>query len=397
MRLEGNKENGIANPPETQGAGRQYGWKPRTYAVPTPSRKGFQWKASALHGLQRLQSRTPNRRPVTVVVPALYNLMPGEVFALGWLNELDSLATIRHRIMLVAKLLGWDVFTFHTRHILDRYFDSAIKAVRETWLNEGTLNPEAVSKTLKRFGAAYDYYSTEPRMVENLLIQSSLMDWLSVRSAGRPFEFHVIGTGLLSASVWSGALSFQNAVKTAVEVGASWDQRLKKMAEAEIQRSKLQSTDENIGWQRFRRVHQLIEERSSVSLAVDPAALPKVENPQRPFWYSANAKSEPVWIENRQHLRDALETMDLESWSPEIPRDSTPSGTSLPVRGWLASPMHPVAAACHWSFRNYLLATPASALLFLNHIASAVPNSSNTHPRNVFDDSSAATYRSART
>ena len=396
MKLDGNKQNGIPNSPETQSAGRKYGWKPRTYVVPVPSRKGFQWKASALQGLQRLDRHPPNRRPVTVVVPALFNLMPGEVFALGWLNEIDSLAAIRHRVMVVAKLLGWDVFTFHTRHILDRYFDSAIKAVRETWLNEGALNPEAIAQTLRRFGAAYDYHSVEPRLVENLLIQSSLMDGISGRAAGKPFEFHVIGTGLISALAWSGALSFPNAVKTAAEVGASWDVRLKKMAEAECERTGLSSTDENLGWLRFRRVRQMLERRSNMSLAVDPASLPKVENPQRPFWYSATAKSEPVWIEDRQHIRTALETMNLESWCPEVPHCTKQGGISGPVRGWLASPIHPVAASCHWSFRNYLLATPAASQLFFKHIASAVPSASVPLPQNVFDDRS-ATYRSART
>ena len=89
------------------GANRQYAWKERTYVVPNPSRKGFQWKASALHRLQRLDRRSQSMKPVTVVVPALYNFMPAEVLALGWLKEIDSLAAIRHRIMLVSKLIGW--------------------------------------------------------------------------------------------------------------------------------------------------------------------------------------------------------------------------------------------------------------------------------------------------
>ena len=101
MKLDGTMQNGIPNSPETPSAGRKYGWKPRTYVVPVPSRKGFQWKASALQGLQRLDRRPPNRRPVSVVVPALFNPMPGEVIALGWLNEIDSLATIRQSTRFV--------------------------------------------------------------------------------------------------------------------------------------------------------------------------------------------------------------------------------------------------------------------------------------------------------
>jgi hypothetical protein len=52
------------------------------------------------------------------------------------------LRRLRHRVMVVAKLLGWMFSPFHTRHILDRYFDSAIKPYVKTWLNEGALNPE---------------------------------------------------------------------------------------------------------------------------------------------------------------------------------------------------------------------------------------------------------------
>jgi hypothetical protein len=362
-----------------------------------PSRTGFQWKASALHGLQRLDRRSQHRRPVTVVVPALYNVMPAEVLALGWLNEIDSLATIRQRMIHVAKLLGWDVFTFHTRHSLDPFFDSAIKAVRETWLNEGALNSDAMSQTRKRFGAAYDYHSIEPRLVENLLIQSSLMDWMTVHSAGKPFEFHVIGTGLLSALTWSGALSFQSTVRTAVDIGLSWDTSLKKLAKNEIHRTGLAVTDENLGWLRFHRVRQMIEERSSVSLAAERADLPGLEDPHRPFWFSSTAKSEPVRVETRKDVRAAMETLNLASWSPDIPQAPKTDEALSPVRGWLVSPMHPIASACHWSFHNYLLATPAASQLFLNHIASAGPDAPVPLPRNVFSDSSAATYRSART
>jgi hypothetical protein len=223
------------------------------------------------------------------------------------------------------------------------------------------------------------------------------MDWMTVRSAGKCFEFHVIGTGLLSALVWSGTLSFQKAVRTAVEVGISWDSRLTKMAEAEIRKTGVASTDENLGWLRFQRVRQLIEGRSSVSMAAELADFSELQDPQRPFWFSANAKSEPVWIETRKDVRAALETLNLASWSPEIPVAPKKDRIAGTVRGWLISPMHPNAAACRWSFHNYLLATPATAMLFLNHIASEGPSAAILQPRNVFNESSGATYRSART
>ena len=39
------------------------------------------------------------------------------------------------------------------------------------------------------------------------------------------------------------------------------------------------------------------------------------------------------------------------------------------VKGWLVSPQHPMASVCRWSVYNYLLATPDSSLMFLDHIA----------------------------
>ena len=86
------------------------------------------------------------------MVPALYNLMPAENLALGWFNEIDALATIRQRMICAAKITGWDVFTFHTLHNADRYYDSAIGALRDTWMNEGSLSPAAHKETKTRFG-----------------------------------------------------------------------------------------------------------------------------------------------------------------------------------------------------------------------------------------------------
>jgi hypothetical protein len=396
MHLEGYKQSDSGSL-QPLGANRQYAWKERTYVVPNPSRKGFQWKASALHKLQRLDRRSQPVKPVTVVVPALYNFMPAEVLALGWLNEIDCLAAIRHRIMLVSKLIGWDVFTFHTRHNLDPYFDSAIKAVRETWLNEGALNMDAISQTRKRFGSAFDYHKIEPRLVENLLIQSSLMEWLTVRAADRPLQFHVIGTGLLSSLVWSGALPFQSAIRTAVKMGIRWDAKLGTMAHEDLRRSGSTSSEENLGWRRFHRVRQLVEGRARVSLAADPSDFPQFDAPSRPFWFSATAKEEPVWVETKKDVRTALELMNLASWSPDVPKPLAEDRTSGRVRGWLASPMHPVASACNWSFYNYLLATPDASLLFLDHIATLPPATPMTIPQNVFGNRASTTYPNART
>src|SRR5262245_27232694 len=110
------------------GGNQRYAWKARSYVGPSASRKGFQWKAWALRGLQRLNKKEI-KRPVTIVVPALHNFMPAEAIALGWLNEIDALGAIRHRIADATKLTGWDVFPFHTRHNLDPFYASPISAV----------------------------------------------------------------------------------------------------------------------------------------------------------------------------------------------------------------------------------------------------------------------------
>jgi len=396
MYSEGHKPNDSSSLQPVD-ANRQYAWKERNYVVPNPSRMGFQWKASALQKLRRLDRSLQPVKPVTVVVPALYNFMPAEVLALGWLNEIDSLTAIRQRIMLVSKLIGWDVFTFHTRHNLDPYFDSAIKAVRETWLNEGALSMDAISQTRKRFGAAFDYHKIEARLVENLLIQTSLMEWLTVRAAARPLQFHVIGTGLLSSLVWSGAIPFQSAIRTAVKLGIRWDAKLGTMAHEDLRRSGSTSTEENLGWRRFHRVRQLVEGRAEVNLTADPSDFPQFDAPTRPFWFSATAKDEPVWIETKKNVRKALESMNLSSWSPDVPKPLAEDRSSGRVRGWLASPMHPVASACHWSFYNYLLATPDASLLFINHIATVAPAGQMTIPQNAPANRASVTYPNAGT
>jgi len=343
-------------------------WKERTYVVPTPSRRGFQWKASALRNLQRLSNPAVTGHPVTVVVPAVYNFMPAEAVASGWLNEIDALGTIRNRMLVATKLTGWDVFTFHTRHNLDSFYASTISAVRETWLHEGSLSARAIRETVKQYGASYQYNCITPRLVENLVFQSSLMDWLSVRADGAPFRFHVMGTGLLSALVWAGGLTFENAVNTALKIGARWDASLASLAEQELKRAGRECTAESIGWFCFDRVRQILEGRSTLSLATIGSDVPPMDAPLRPFWFSATAKEEPVLIQTVRDAISALEAMALESWSPTLPK-SLPADFADRVRGWLVSPEHPMASTCRWSVYNYLLATPQSGVLFLDHIA----------------------------
>ena len=345
---------------------QRYAWKQQTYVVPDPSRKGFQWKASALRSLQRF-NKVEVKGPVTVVVPALYNFLPAEAVALGWLNEIDALGAIRHRIADVTKLTGWDVFTFHTRHNLDPYYASTISAVRQTWLHEGTLKEPCIRETIRRYGAAYHYNCVPARLVENLVFQSSLMSWLSSRAGDVPFRYHVVGTGLLSALVWSGALTFDSAVNTAVRVGSRWDASIKAMATEELRKNGKDVSEENVGWLYFHHVREIVEGKSVVSLAATRSDVPLVEAPSRPFWFSVTAHDEPVLVETTRDVQFALESMNLASWSPRIPK--VLPATSADVKGWLVSPQHPMATACRWSVYNYLLATPNSSLLFLDYIA----------------------------
>ncbi len=367
--LVGDYKKADHRPSKGQATGKpRCAWKEQTYAVPSPTRKGFQWKASALRSIQRLNKPGVTGHPVTIVVPAVYNFMPAEAVALGWLNEIDALGAIRHRILDSTKLTGWDVFTFHTRHNLDPFYSSTIAAVRETWLREGTLKPRPIAETVKQYGAAYHYNSISPRLVENLVFQSSLMEWLSARADGAPFRFHVVGTALLSALVWCGAVSFDNAVQTALKVGAGWDASLTNFAEEELRRAGLDPTAQNLGWTRFDRVRQILEGHTKISLASSCSELPPADAPSHPFWFSATANDAPVLIETARDVCSALESLDLASWSPVSPKRLPPDCADR-VRGWLISPRHPMASACRWSVYNYLLATPKSASLFLDHIA----------------------------
>jgi len=290
------------------------------------------------------------------VVPALYNFLPAEVVAMGWLNEVDALGTIRQRMNCASKITGWDVFTFHTLHNLDPYFDSTIATVRETWVKEGNLSREAVEETKRKFAKNYDYHQVQARLVENLVFQSSLIDWVMRHASEVPLRFHVIGTALLSALVSSGALSFGIAVDSAFKIGRRWDDTLCSLTDAQ--------TEEEIGWSRFELVRGLLDGTSSLSLGVAREDLPSVIAPSISFWYSTTPKEPPVLISTAQDAAAALETLNMASWSSAVPKAG-----DEPIRGFLVSPLHPTARACRWSVSNYLLATPDASTLFLDNIA----------------------------
>jgi len=140
-----------------------------------------------------------------------------------------------------------------------------------------------------------------------------------------------------------------------------------------------------------------VEGRAGVNLAADPSDFPQFDAPSRPFWFSAAAKDEPIWIETKKDVRKALELMNLGSWSPDVPKPIAEDRNSGRARGWLASPMHPVASTCHWSFYNYLLATPDASLLFLHHIATHAPATPMRVSENGFGSRASTTYPNART
>src|SRR5258706_5105630 len=170
---------------------REQSWKPQTYPVPTPSKSGVRWKASVLRTLHRWHGTTVSAYPATIMVPALHNLMPAESVALGWLTEIDALVAMRQRMNGAARITGWDAFTFHTLHNADHYFDSTIAAVRDTWLKEGKLSSSSVQEAKRRFGHPYDYHRIHARLVENLVFQSSLLDWIGWHASDAPLRIHV--------------------------------------------------------------------------------------------------------------------------------------------------------------------------------------------------------------
>lgn len=303
--------------------------------------------------------RPGSEQAATIMVPALYNFMPAESVALGWLNEIESLVTILQRTACAAKVTGWDAFTFHTLHNADRYYDSTIGAVCETWMKEGNLSAAAVRETKRQFGKGCDYHRIHARLVENLVFQSSLLNWITHQAAQTTVTFQVVGTALLSALASSGSITFSEAVESAMKVGGRWDQAVREAAKG--------TTEDEISWSAFRQVLSLMEGRSSISLGVSRKDLPAPKAPTRPFWFSADVTSEPMLITTAREAQNALEMMNLASWAYALPKVAPGGGAS--VRGWLISPLHPTARLCRWSISNYLLATPAAAHLFLEHVA----------------------------
>ena len=350
------------------GSKRDAQWKAQSYPAPPASLKRIQWKATAFRSLELLTRHTPEE-PATIVVPALYSFKPGEMVALGWLNDVHALVRIRQRIVAASNLTGWDVFTFHTLHNLDHYFDSTIAAMRDTWLNEKNLNRDCVSRTEQQFRQPYDYHEIRARLVENLTLQASLLDWLSSREPDASFRIHVIGTGLVSALVWSGAIQFSSAVTSLTKIGAHWDRSLTAVAEEELKAAKVNLDEHSVGWLRFFEVRRIIEGRNRVARGLSFSALrdhlPQSDAPSRPFWYSSSAGVKPVLIQTSRDVQKALQSMNLNSWSA-----GTPARIGAErLRGWLVSSLHPMASVCRWSVSNYLLATPQATLLFLDHIA----------------------------
>jgi len=283
-------------------------------------------------------------------VPALFNRLPAETFAMGWLNEIDVLHSIHQRIGFVSKKTGWDVYTFHTQHNLDRRYDCTIAAVRDTWSKERHLSVSHVAETKRRYGSAYSYHRIQPRLIENVVFQSSLMECVAARAEDTPIRFHAIGTGLYSALIRSGALTFDAALDSMMKVGARWDKAMESMAGDEVSR--------------FEIVDRLVNGRERISLQVAVEDLPKVEAPSEPFWFSVSGNDEPNLLETARDVASALETLNLSSWW---------TGTLLLpdhfVSGFLTSPHHPLARRCRGSLSSYLLATPAHVVMFMEYIA----------------------------
>jgi hypothetical protein len=297
--------------------------------------------------LHRWSSTQRTATPATIIVPALFNRLPGETVALGWLNEIQALQTIRQRIVGASRKTGWDIYTFHTQHNLDHFFDSTIAAVSETWANEGILSRNVIAETKRQFGSAQDYHRIQPRLVENLVFQSALMEWTIQRAEDVPLNFHVIGTALLSALVTYGSISFDTAVDTALAIGSRWDSVVTGLAE-----------------QRFIVMERLLDGRRRVSAGVAGEDLCNADAPARPFWFSPTASEEPIRIETARDVAMALESLNLNSWAPGKPGVAADS-----LRGWLVSPLQALAKMCRWSVSNYLLPTPAAVAMFIRNVA----------------------------
>jgi hypothetical protein len=336
-------------------------WKKRAYPVPKPTRRGLRMRAALLRTIHRWKGEVPAPHPATIMVPALHNLMPAESVALGWLNEIEVLKSLKQRMAAAARITGWDAFTFHTAHNADAFFNTTIDAVRDTWVNEGILTSAAVRESRRRFPKPCHYHCIEARLVENLIFQSSFINWIECQAADLPLRIHIVGTSLLSALTAAGSITFDEAVECAMKFGRRSDQTLNEGGDS--------------GWPQVRRIRLLIEGKNALSLPVAVQDLPKPEAPAHPFVYSPAFGAEPILITTAQEAWNALQTMDLNSWA------SAPASTAdRSIRGWLVSPLHPMARRSRWSLSDYLLSTPNSVKLFLDNIAAfgRVPSPAET-------------------
>src|SRR5262249_41002730 len=155
---------------------------------------------------------------------------------------------------------------------------TTIAAVRDTWVKEGTLSPVAIREARRLFGRPCDYHHVQARLVENLVFQSSLLDWIRNQDPNISLRFHVIGTALLSALVSASSIPFRVAVETAMKFGARWHETLRETSDSK--------GGEDANWAVFRSIRRLMEGSSSAAMSVLPEDLPIPEAPVRPFWYS---------------------------------------------------------------------------------------------------------------
>ena len=160
-------------------------------------------------------------------------------------------------------------------------------------------------------------------------------DWVIIRT--------VIYFGVWStiALVWSGALSFENAVKVALDAGAQWDASILRTAAAELDRKGRAKSEVNLGWLCFDRVRQVLEGRSVLALGATLSSPPAVEAPSRPFWYPVTAADDPVRLETLRDVQWSLESLNFASWSPRFPSGSASAGRDRgccgSIAGWRRS------------------------------------------------------------
>lgn len=356
-------------PPNKDSLGRmsnhqRYTWKTRAYPVSSSGRRGFQWRAATLRSLEAITRRPSLANPATIVVPALWNLTPGEGVAAGWFRELEALRPLRMRIVQASRHTGWDVFTFHTLHNPDPFFNSTIETLRDTWIRERSLSQRAVERAQRDYGRPWDYACIRARLVESLVFQTAQLDWIQAKTVAASLQTHFIGTALFSALAWSAAVSFDAAVDLAETIGGAWDRELNTFAQEELQLRGIPCSDEALGGARQQAVLRLIKHGRPFPVTRPVLEALRIQNPGHPFLYSALPHQRPVMLKTSEEIRAAIEALDIASWAGErLPL--TVGG----IQGWLMSPRHPSSRACRWSLTNCSLSTPAAVSLFFDYIA----------------------------